>query len=167
MKTRFITAVFFFVVICAVVEARPVGVWSYQLLVEQSDVVLIGNVEATRDFDEKLEKSPFSDILEGQLTTFKVETVLKGKAAGEKIDLVHYLVNPKEPVINGPLPAHFVDKDRRMTITSIDGVAVKQDRVEPRPAYLLFLKARSDGRYEPVTGQVDSMFSARKITRAD
>ena len=167
MKSRFIPVVFLLFVSSAIVEARPVGVWSYQLLVEQSDVVLIGNAEGTRDFDEKLENSPFSDILEGHLTTFKVETILKGKATGEKIDLVHYLVNSKEPVINGPLPAHFIDKDRRMTITSIDGVKVKQDRVEPRPPYLLFLKARPDGRYEPVTGQVDSIFSARKITRAD
>jgi hypothetical protein len=167
MKSQFIPALFVVVVSSAVVEARPVGVWSYQSLVEQSDVVLIGYVDATKDFDEKLEKSPFSDILEGRLTTFKVESVLKGKATGEKIDLVHYLVNSDKPVINGPLPAHFIDKDRRMTITSIDGVEVKQDRVEPRPAYLLFLRARPDGRYEPVTGQVDSTFSARKITRAD
>jgi hypothetical protein len=167
MKSRLIPAVFFLVVSNAVVEARPVGVWSYQLLVEKSDVVLIGNVEATRDFDEKLENSPFSDILKGHLTTFKVETVLKGKAAGEKIELVHYLVNSDKPVLNGPLPAHFIDKDRRMTITSIDGVAVKQDRVELRPAYLLFLKARPDGRFEPVTGQVDSMFSVRKVLPAD
>jgi hypothetical protein len=167
MKSRLIPAVFFLVLSGRVAEARPVGVWSYQLLVEQSDVVLIGTVEATRDFDEKLEKSPFSDMLEGHVTTFKVETVLKGKGAGEKIELVHYLVNSDKPVLNGPLPVHFVDKDRRMTITSIDGVKVKQDRVEPRPAYLLFLKVRPDGRYEPVTGQVDSMFSARKVLPAD
>jgi hypothetical protein len=167
MKPRFIPAVFFLVVSCAVVEARPVGVWSYQLLVEQSDLVLIGDAESARVFDEKLQESPFSEILEGRLTTFKVESVLKGKAPGEKIDLVHFIVNTKRPVINGPLPGHFVDKDRRMTITSIDGVEVRQNRVEPRPAYLLFLKARQDGRYEPVTGQVDSTFSARKITPAD
>src|SRR5262245_54641326 len=116
MKTRFVSAAILLCLICSMVEARPVGVWSYQLLLEKSDLVVIGNVEATRAFDEKLEKSPFSDILEGRLTTFKLESVLKGKAAGEKIDLVHYLVNSESPVINGPLPLHFVDKDRRMTI---------------------------------------------------
>ena len=167
MKTRFVSAAILLCLICSLVEARPVGVWSYESLVQQSDVVVIGNVGATRAFEVKLEKSPFSDILEGRLTTFKVESVLKGRVSGEKIDLVHYLVNSEKPVLNGPLPVHFVDKDRRMTITSIDGEEVKQDRVEPRPAYLLFLKARPDGRYEPVTGQVDSMFSVRKITPAE
>jgi hypothetical protein len=167
MSTQCISAFAGLFFLCGIVEARPVGVWSYQLLVEHSDLVLIGHVDATRAFDEKLEKSPFSDILEGRITTFKVESVLKGTEPGEKIDLVHYLVNSRKPVINGPLPAHFVDKDRRTTITSIDGVEVKQDRIEPRPAYLLFLKARPDGRFEPVTGQVDSSFSARKITPAD
>ena len=167
MRTHFIAAFAVLVFLCSLVEARPVGVWSYQLLVEQSDLVLIGNVDATRAFDEKLEQSPFSDILDGRLTIFKVESVLKGKAPGEKIDLVHFLVNTKKPVINGPLPAHFIDRDRRTTISSIDGVEVKQERLEPRPSYLLFLKARPDGRFEPVTGQVDSSFSARKVTPAD
>jgi hypothetical protein len=44
---------------------------------------------------------------------------------------------------------------------------VKQERIEGPPDYLLFLKVRKDGRSEPVTGQVDSMFSARKITPVD
>ena len=85
MRTHFIAAFAVLVFLCSLVEARPVGVWSYQLLVEQSDLVLIGNVDATRAFDEKLEKSPFSDILDGRLTIFKVESRVFRKIGGPLI----------------------------------------------------------------------------------
>jgi len=153
--------------LCGIIEARPIGIWGYDLLMEKSDVVLIGKVDTEKAFDEKLDHPAFGDVMEARLTTFKVGAVLKGKAAGEKIELVHYLVNPDKPVVNGPLTAYFRINGERLTVTAVDGVAVKQDRVEPAPDYLLFLKVRKDGRFEPVTGQVDSMFSVRKVTRAD
>jgi hypothetical protein len=33
--------------------------------------------------------------------------------------------------------------------------------------YLLFLKVRKDGKFEPVSGQVDSAFSAIDVTPQD
>ena len=33
------------------------------------------------------------------------------------------------------------------------------------PDYLLFLKKRDDGRYEPVTGQMDAAESVREVSR--
>ena len=41
-----------------------------------------------------------------------------------------------------------------------DGVAEKRIEQEGKPRYLLFLKARSDGLFEPVAGQVDSVSNA-------
>lgn len=32
-----------------------------------------------------------------------------------------------------------------------------------KPSYLLFLKHRKDGRYQPVTGQFDSALSCKEI----
>ena len=135
--------------------------------ISPTDGVLIGRADTEKPFDEPLDHPSFADVMEGRLTTFKVGAVLKGKAAAEKIELVHYMVKPDKPVVNGPLPAYFRINGQRLTITAIDGVEKKQDRIEGPPDYLLFLKARKDGRFEPVTGQVDSMFSARKVTPAD
>ena len=167
MGIRLIPAFVVAIILCDTLEARPIGVWSYKALAEQADLVLIGTVESIRAVDEKLDQSPFGDILEGRLTTFKVETVLKGNASDAKIELVHFQVQATKNVPNGPLLATFVSKEHRLTITSVDGVEVKQERLERKPEYLLFLKVRPDGRYEPVSGQVDSSFSARKVLSAE
>jgi hypothetical protein len=167
MYTRIFPAVLSLLALSTTLEARPIGVWSYEMLMEKSDVVLIGKVDSEKPFDEKLDHPTFGDVLEGHLTTFQVGAVLKGKAAGEKIELVHYLVDTSKPIVNGPLTAYFRINGHRLTVTAVDGVEVKQERIERPPDYLLFLKVRKDGRFEPVTGQVDSMFSARKIAPLD
>jgi hypothetical protein len=137
------------------------------MLMEMSDVVLIGKVDSEKAFDEKLDHPAFGKVLKGHLTTFKVGAVLKGKSPGEKIELVHYLVDFSKPLVNGPLTAYFRSNGQRLTVSAVDGVEVKQERIEQPPDYLLFLKVREDGRFEPVTGQVDSMFSARKVAPLD
>src|SRR5262249_17525974 len=83
----------------------------------------------------------------GVETKFCVVSVLKGKHQGEKLTLFHFrerLPSEGGPLewVNGPLLASFSEEKAR-----------KRD-------YLLYLKKRPDGRYECVSGQVDSLFSA-------
>ena len=107
MCARLISAIVFLFLLASSLEARPVAIWSYEMLMEKSDVVLIGKVDSAKAFDEKLDDRSFGNVLEGQITTFKVRVVLEGKANGEKIELVHYLANPDKPMVNGPLSAYF------------------------------------------------------------
>jgi hypothetical protein len=137
------------------------------MLMEKSDIVLIGKVISSKAFDEKLDQPSFDELMEGRQTTFQVAAVLKGKADGESIDVVHFRLKPGGQVPNGPMPAFFRDKERRLTIEAVDGVKGKQEWLERPPEYLIFLKVRKDGRFEPVTGQVDSSFSVRKVAPAD
>ena len=68
--------------------------------------------------------------------------------------------------MNGPLLVSF----RR---TSLELRTKEGGKLELGvPSYLLFLKARKDGRYEPVSGRVDPELSVRELigrleTRAD
>ncbi len=65
MCTRIVPALVTLVVLAGTLQARPIGVWSYEMLLEKADVVLIGKVDSEKPFDEKLDHPVFGDILEG------------------------------------------------------------------------------------------------------
>jgi hypothetical protein len=86
--------------------------------------------------------------------------VLKGKLDKDKtIKVLHYRLPQGVQCANGPCLVSF-RKDRIV----LKGVA-KGSKV--RPEYLLFLRARPDGRYEPVSGQIDPALSMRELQPAD
>jgi hypothetical protein len=81
---------------------------------------------------------------------------LKGKAVGGEIKVLHFRLKPGKLVQNGPMlvsfrtePAEVVLNDRKIAVG--------------KGTYLLFLKARKDGRYEPVSGQYDPVTSVREL----
>jgi len=141
-------------------DARIFKPWSYAELNEQADVVVIGTVKSTAAWNEPFDKRLLgSPEMVGQLTTFRLKAVLKGKLRGGELKLVHYRVSEKETVIiNGPMLPKFREGKIRIEIGSEDG-ADKESESQNTPHYLLFLKSRADGKFEPVSGQVDSAFS--------
>lgn len=166
--------------LCSQAEARLVETWTFQRLKDAADIVLIGSVASTKPWPEKLqpEKLPpkslerqyaksFGKDLEGQVTTFEVATVLKGKEVGKQIELVHYRVAGRIGIRSGPILASFRKEERTLVVKSIDGGKEEHEVVLGTPQYLLFLKKRDDGRYEPVSGQVDSAFSVRWLSTLD
>jgi hypothetical protein len=154
------------VLLCAEADARRVENWSFQRLNDTADVVLIGTVASTEQWPEKLQAGPIADNLEGELTTFDVEAVLKAKDVGKQIQVVHYHVKQGILIANGPSLASFRKTGRDVQIKSIDGVKAEMKVAERTPCYLLFLKKRSDGKYEPISGQIDSAMSVRKLSDA-
>lgn len=146
--------------------ARLIEDWSYDRLLKASDVVVIATVVDTGEWSEPIPLPLFAEALEGRLTRFKVEAVLKGKLDGDKIELIHCRLKDGRQVPNGPLLAEFRAKGRKLLIEAVDGVQEKRHEQEETPQYLLFLKAQSDGRYEPVAGQVDSVLSVRQVGSA-
>jgi phosphatidylserine/phosphatidylglycerophosphate/cardiolipin synthase-like enzyme len=114
-----------------------------------------------------VEERLFGEALEGRLTTFDVETALKGQVADEQVQVIHFRAKEGKLFAGGPLLASFRKTGRRLQIESVDGVKEKALVMEGTPRYLLFLKKRSDGKYEPVSGRIDSALSVRTLSQID
>jgi hypothetical protein len=129
-------------------EARVVPAWPYDKLLADADLVVIGRAVSSADTGETLPDNSWGKLL-GVETSFQPQAVLKGKLAGNKLTVLHYRLEGKLMPPNGPMLVSF----RRAA-----------DKTKGGPDYLLFLKRRADGRYEPVTGQIDPAFSVREMS---
>lgn len=131
-------------------EARMTKSWTYQELLQKSDLVAIATpVESTKDTTEvsELPNLPYIDK-KGQHIGFKVIGVeskmkiavtFKGKSSGKDLVLHHYRSQDSEMAqIDGPELASFDVRN-----------------LNRRHSYLLFLIKEKDGRYAPTTGQTD------------
>jgi hypothetical protein len=133
-----------------VVVARAVRPWSYQELLEQSDLVVIASPAATNDTKELVDFPGFAGQRAiGVETRFTVSAVLKGDKALRDFVLHHYRPGSDGVIVpNGPTFLSFVP-------------------VEPPPAiqrtYVLFLLREADGRYAPVVGQTDPGLAIREL----
>lgn len=166
MHIRSIAIIGLVFVLLNTAQARLIEEWSYDRLLKASDVVVIATAIDTGEWSEPISLPLFADAVEGRLTKFKVEAVLKGKLDDDKIELIHCRLKDGRPVLNGPLLAEFRTTGRKLLIEAVDDVKAKRIEQEPTPQYLLFLKAQPDGRYEPVAGQVDSILSVRQVGSA-
>jgi len=127
-------------------QAREVQGLSYQQMYDQADLVVIAKPVSTQDTTEKttLREMPRVHFI-GLSTEFDIRLVMKGDTNVKKCVLHHYrLANPIEAAINGPDLASFdPTKDR---------------------SFLLFLHRERDGRYSPVSGQIDpATFSVLRL----
>jgi hypothetical protein len=164
--------------------ARAVERWTFERLNSASDIVVIATMASTKPIDELLEidgrhpknQQPGLSIfergtreLDGQLTTFKVNTVLKGTLKAKNIQLVHYRVGDGDPgrYQGGARVAEFRKEEYRLGRSSNSDQPGKPMATGRPQQYLLFLKVRKDGKFEPVSGQVDSAFSAIDVTPQD
>lgn len=163
MMLRNLLACLFCLAAVTLADARLIENWSYERLLAAADLVVIGSMGESKAWDKPLEVRQFADALEARATTFKVEGVLKGKPAGATIELLHFRLKENAAVENGPWLAEFRKEGRRLEIVAVDGVQERRQEQEGTPHYLLFLKARPDGRFEPVAGQVDSALSVRQV----
>lgn len=139
-------------------DARLIESWSYTRLFKEADLVVIAEAEETKDTQETLREGLFAEHLVGQTTRFSVRSTLKGKA-GETIKVLHFRLRGDWELENGPLLVRFLKEKLPPKGKEIKGS-------ESRREYLLFLKRCEDGRFEPVSGQVDSRLSARVVDLA-
>ena len=136
MKTKAI--VFYFAALLLNIDtlnARLAEAWSYHDMFDKAELVVIARVVKTTETDER---SKLLDIdVVGVTTYFKTHLVLKGDKGLKEFRLHHYKLGPavkSEEIANGPQLVRFSWE---------------------HPPFLLFLIRESDGRYAPVTGQVD------------
>jgi hypothetical protein len=151
--------------LAAPVSGRLIENWPYERLLKESDLVVIARAEGTVDTKDRFDKSGWKVEFIGQETTFTVAAVLKGKhLAGKPLKVLHFRLPDGVLVENGPLLVTFHKES--LPVTEI--VAGKRiERKKGRVDYILFLRARPDGRYEPVSGQIDPVLSVRELQRPD
>ena len=149
---------------------RPSRTMKYTELTAESDLVLIARLESVEEFPEKFDKALLgSPRMDGEVATFSVLSVLKGNPKkDELIQLVYFVVSKDHQgaIFNGPTVPRFLKGRKRVSISSTgwDHTLVATSH---HGDYLLFLKARIDGRYQPTSGYVDSSQSARLLSDVD
>ena len=170
--------------VCCAAQARPLEQWTFQRLNSRADVVIIASVVSTESIDELLESDPrhpkkqerdarssiFAKLafpenikMDARLTTFKVATVMKGEINDEEMQLVHYEVAERFLIANSPSVAVFRDGRHPRNKPADDHAPEIRIATDELQYYMLFLKARKDGKYEPVSGQIDSAFSVVEL----
>ena len=135
-----------------IVTARGVRIWSYQELLDKSDLVVIAAPAATNDTKEHIDLPGFpGEHVSGVETRFTVSAVLKGAQLMKDFVLHHYRTSdgmniPHVP--NGPSFVSFAPAEK--------------PTLAPR-AYILFLIRETDGRYAPVVGQTDPGLAVKEL----
>ena len=125
------------------VFARGLENWSYERLSKESDLVVIAKPVQSEDSPDRTKDNLWKIEFIGINTKFDVLHVLKGKSKSAKLTVLHFRANVQ--IQDGPGFVTFRTKDLRYTLE--DGTKIEA----AGPArYLLFLKKRDDGRYEPV-----------------
>lgn len=151
MLTRISATLLAVLLLGNVPDARVSEVWSYEKLCGRADVVAIVEVKSTDKWDEAFDKKLLGNFtMVGQLTTFDVKAVIKGKVGSKALQLVHY----------NAIPIGIVHKVGKLEIIEHYGGSPKPLDFKPVEGhYMLFLKLRKDGKFEPVSGPVDSAYS--------
>ncbi|HUD46219.1 MAG TPA: hypothetical protein VMR33_05290, partial [Candidatus Baltobacteraceae bacterium] len=143
MKTMrlFVFSASLLIVSASIAAARGVRIWSYQDLLDKSDLVVIATPTANNDTMERNLPGFESQPVIGVDTRFAVSAVIKGDKALKDFVLHYYRPGPGGMVVpNGPTFVYFV---------------VSEKPSVRRRTYILFLHREADGRYAPVVGQTD------------
>lgn len=139
-------------------SARLVENWPYEKLLQEAGLVVIAEATGSEDSGDRATLGGWKVEFLGVNTSFRVKATLKGKVEGDSIKVLHFKVKEGVLIANGPSLVSF-----RTERTSVE---TKTAQISlPAPHYLLFLKVRKDGRYEPVSGRVDPELSVREVFR--
>jgi hypothetical protein len=132
-----------------IVAARAVRIWSYQELLDKSDLVVLASPAATNDTQEHIDLPGFvGQRVIGVETGFSVSAVLKGDKTLKDFVLHHYRPGPDGMIVpNGPTIIYFAISDPSAR----------------RRTYMLFLHREADGRYAPVVGQADPGLAVKEL----
>ena len=134
-----------------IAAARRMLNWSYQELLEKSDLVVLATPAATNDTKEHIELPGFGGLdVTGVETEFTVAAVLKGDKALKRFVLHHYRSSDAPPKRrpDGPGLIFFTPAG--------------DPTISPR-TFILFLLREADGRYAPVVGQTDAYAAVREL----
>ena len=139
----FLPVIAFVLLSTGVVLARMVRPWSYQELLDKSDLAVIATPTVTNDTKEHGDHPERAgQPVIGVETGFTVSVVLKGDKTLKDFILHHYRAD-KMQVPNAPTFFAFDPAEKR--------------------TYILFLVREADGRYAPVVGQTDPGLAVKEL----
>jgi hypothetical protein len=165
LPTVYLSTIVLLVVALPPAFGRLIESWPYGRLFKEADLVVIARTEGTVETRDRFSPKLWNVEFVGQETRFTVQAVLKGKSnEGDKVKVLHYRLPEGVLVSNGPLLVSF-RKDPLALKGTVNNEAFKAWLGAPE--YLLFLRARPDGRFEPVSGQADPALSVREIHEPD
>lgn len=150
--------------------ARKVEDWPYDRLFKDADLVVIARAVSSAECKNEWNERFFDGSrFQGLETTFEVASTLKGRLP-ESLKLLHFRYKRETPAYDdGPGLISFLRKSRSTKVKKRSEVLSElvplSARESVRPEYLLFLRLRKDGRYEAISGQMDSNLSARTINQ--
>jgi hypothetical protein len=138
-----------YVAICQPASARFMHYMSYKQMQKRADLVVIATPLETKEAGERgtMPGGPDWDVV-GLSTEFDVSAVLKGNEKLAKCVLHHY-------------------RQKNPNVLLKDGPSFVSFNSERKSRYLLFLIKESDGRYAPVSGQLDpALYSVLELNGA-
>jgi hypothetical protein len=148
-------------------HARLIENWPYERLFKEADLIVIATAESTVEAKDKFNDERWPPEFAGRNTTFKIVQVVKGKGPDKELVVLHFKFAEPDPkstkkngpteIIDGPMFVYFGTKPLKKI--EINGMEVLNHKLE----YMLFLKKRADGRYEPVSGRIDPVLSVREM----
>jgi hypothetical protein len=137
-------------------DAQKSGPWPLPKLFNKADLVAVARfeseVETGKDFPDK----PPADYYIGTLTTFTILHVLKGNIKQMEAVVFHFQIDRRKAPKRlgfGPLSMSFHAGDMLGFGST-------------KPTYLLFLKKRTDGRYQCVSGPCYSHLAVKFLVGA-
>jgi len=143
-----------------IVSARAVRIWSYQELLDKSDLVVIATPTATNDTEEHIDLPGFDgEHVVGVETRFSVSAVLKADKAFSAVVFHHYRAADSTNIPHVPNGPSFVSFDPPKN--SI--VNLVREKPPIQRTYILFLIREADGRYAPVVGQADPGLGIKEL----
>ncbi len=141
--------------------ARPVRDWTQQELFDEADTVVVATSSEPRKTEnsdaflpEYLQQYESELDVESVLKSKEGEPVIQDKAKKKGIKFVHfrYRADLKSTLGNGP----------SFAVMGTAAVSVAHG-APTKPQYLLYLRKRKDGRYEPVSGNMDPVDSIVRL----
>jgi hypothetical protein len=146
-------------------SGRVLDNWPYKRLFKEADLVVIVTAVSAKDASDTFVDDHWPLEFVGRNTTMEVLQALKGEVRSKQIVVLHFRFGERHKkaiakgewaIIDGPLFVNFRTKPEKVEIA---GMELFDHKFE----YLLFLKKRADGRYEPVSGRIDPSLSIREL----
>jgi hypothetical protein len=137
--------------------------------IAKADLMIIARPLSTTEITDSLTVAGHdAKDFQGLDTKLQVVGTLEGQAPEGEITLRHFRYSPTgETSPSGALFLNFRQGedgfDGQIKSTTGAKETGKNSNVSDKPSYLLSLKLRPDGNYEPVTGQYDAALSSREI----
>lgn len=150
-----------------------IEIWSYDQYVAASDIVAVVEPLENQPANDQFPDMPYhAGDFEATDTLFKVHTTFKVKGnPPHSLTVLHfnYSKQATHPMDGGlfvrfPIERGMIKGIDWSSITSPGSprAPTRESRKQGR-IYLAFLKARKDGRFEPVRGQYESVLAFREL----